>query len=110
MTIKQFSPYEDRVLVKHIKKDESEKTAGGIILDAKQTQVLEAVVVSVGVGFVARDTGIFVKTVSQVGETVLVPKDAGLPVDMLDENGEMQEYRLMREGEILSVLSEKIDL
>ena len=101
---KKFEPLEDRILVKPIKKSEPEKTESGIILDTIKKEIAEGVVVAAGEGYTARDTGLFVPTVLRKGDIVLYGLNAGMPLDVPNEEGGKDECRLMREGDILALI------
>lgn len=104
----KFSPLEDRVLVKPIKQTEEEKTAGGIIVaPTVKKETSEGIVVSVGLGYAARETGVFVPTVLGAGDKVLYGASAGMPIEIPNEDGVKEEYVLMREGDVLMLISKK---
>ena len=106
---KNFQPLEDRILILPIKKTEPEKTASGIIKIENHADTKEGVVVSVGVGYTARDTGVFVQTVLHEGDIVLYGANAGLPIEVPNENGGKDECILLREGDILLLIGRKED-
>lgn len=62
--------------------------------------------VNIGQGFTARDTGAFIPTVLHEGDKVLFGASAGMPLDIPDEDGKNVEHRLLREGDILILISE----
>lgn len=96
-------PLEDRLLVRPIKKTESEKTAAGIITDMKKKEVLEGEVVAIGDGYTARDTGLFIPTLLHKGDIILYGKTAGVPIEIENGNGK-EEVLLMRENEVLLLI------
>jgi co-chaperonin GroES (HSP10) len=100
----KYSPLEDRILIKPIKKTEPETTAGGIITDTIKKEVAEGLVVSAGQGFTARDTGVFVPTWVKKGDMVLYGVHAGMPIDIPNEEGGKDACLLMREGDILMLI------
>jgi len=97
----QFQPTEDRVLIKPIKKTESEKSDGGIILDTVKKEVAEGIVFAVGNGRYAGDTGQFIPNELNEGDTVLYALNAGMNLDIPDETGKKTEMKLLREGDVL---------
>lgn len=105
MTVK-YDPLEDRILILPIKKTEEEKTASGLI-DVSKKETAEGIVVANGAGYTARDTGVFVQTVLAVGDKVLYGIHAGMPLEVPNEKGEKVEHRLMRESDVLCLLSKK---
>lgn len=108
MSTTQFSPLEDRVLIKPIKKSEEEKTSGGIIIaDTVKKEVTEGIVVAVGVGRYAYETGNWIPTVLGVGDKVLYGTNQGLQIEIPNEDGGKDECRLMREGDCLLLVSKK---
>lgn len=100
----KYSCLEDRVLVKEIKKTELEVTDGGIIdPNLVKKPVAEGLVISVGEGCYARDTGVFMPTRLAKGDKVLYGSSQGLPITI--DNGEgKEEVLIMREGDILIVI------
>ncbi len=92
-----FRPLHDRVLVERI--DQSEKTAGGIIIpETAQEKPMEGRVVSAGPGARSEDGTISPLDV-QVGNRVLFGKWSGTEVKM---DGE--ELLIMKESDIMGVL------
>jgi chaperonin GroES len=91
-------PLHDRVLLKRIEEKESIK--GGIIIpDTAKEKPLEAEVISVGPGKIMED-GKRSPMEVKAGERVLIGKYAGTEIKLDDE-----EYVIMREEEILAVLT-----
>lgn len=102
-----YEPLEDRVLIRTIKKSEPEVTDGGIIdPNVKQKPVLKGEVISVGPGYTARDTGVFVTTLLAKGDIVLYGATAGMPIDIQTDSGK-EEVVLMRESDCLLLISKK---
>lgn len=100
-----FSPLEDRILVKPIKKTELEVTDGGIIIpDSSKKEVAEGYVVAAGPGYTARDTGVFVATVLGKGDLVLYGINQGMEIDIDGENGK-ESVRILREGDVILLIS-----
>jgi co-chaperonin GroES (HSP10) len=100
MNLKNFTPHEDRLLVKEIKKTEPEKTEAGIIIDMVKSPVVEAEVLSAGAGKYVGDDGklAFIPTQIAKGDIVLMSAEGGLPITV---NGE--DCRVVRESEIIGV-------
>jgi len=98
-----YSPLEDRVLIKEIKKTEEEKTEAGLISVAKK-EVGEGIVHAVGNGRFATETGVFMENVLRKGDIVLYGIKGGMPLDVEDENGKKVEMRLFRESDILGII------
>lgn len=98
-----YSPMDDRVLVRPIKKTEPEITEAGLIIDMQKKEVMEGEVVESGIGFVARDTGVFVPNTLKKGDIVLCGVNAGQPITIDNGNGK-EEVRVMREGDVIAVI------
>lgn len=103
----KYSPLEDRVLVRVIKKTEPETSESGIILDTMKKEVTEAEVYSVGAGRYAGETGNFIPTVLSAGDIVLIGVNGGMPVDIPTEDGKKEEMKLLREGDVLMLIGRK---
>lgn len=104
----KYNPLEDRVLIRELKKEGSDKTDGGIIIpDSAKKDVSEGEVQAIGVGRYAPETGTFIPTVLHKGDIVLFGKNQGLSLDIPDENGKKEEMRLMREGDVLLLIAKK---
>ena len=92
-------PLRDRILVKRI--DEKEVVKGGIIIpDTAKEKPMEGEVMAVGNGKIL-DNGQLVALEVKVGDRVLIGKYSGTEIK-IDE----QEYLIMREDEVLGILSE----
>lgn len=100
----KYQCLEDRCLIKPIKKEETQVTESGIHLDMKKKEVAEGLVISVGEGYTARETGEFVPTVLRKGDIVLYGVNQGMDIEIPDETGKFQEYRLMREGDVIMLI------
>jgi chaperonin GroES len=95
-----FSSYEcmeDRVLIRPIKAEQNQKTESGIITDQMKRPTEEAIVVAVGVGRYANETGKLMPTVLVPGDKILIAEGYGLEINTPEEKG----LRLLREGDIL---------
>lgn len=108
-----YSPLEDRILVKPIKKTDIEKTDAGIIIpDSAKREVGKGVVVAAGQGRYAPENGAFIPCMLSAGDIVLCGaqdgKLRGLPIDIETENGK-EEVIIMREGDVLMLISKKSD-
>lgn len=102
-----YSPLEDRLLVRVIKKTEPEKTESGIITDMGKKEVTEAEVYAIGIGRYATETGVFMPTALHKGDTVLVGIKSGMPIDIPLEDGTKVEMKLMRESDVLALIKKK---
>jgi chaperonin GroES len=93
-----LKPLQDRVLVKRIEAEE--KTAGGIIIpDTAKEKPQEGEVVAVGPGK-RLDNGSVQEMGLKAGDRILFSKYGGTEVKM-----DGQEYLIMREDDILGVVS-----
>lgn len=91
-------PLQDRIIVKRL--EEEEKTKGGIIIpDAAKEKPMQGEVVAAGKGKVGDDGKVNPLDV-KVGDKILFGKYAGTEVKL---DGE--EYLIMREDDVLGVLS-----
>jgi chaperonin GroES len=91
-------PLHDRVLLKRI--EEKETVKGGIIIpDTAKEKPMEGLVISVGPGKIMEDGKRSLMDV-KAGDRVLFAKYAGTEIKIDDE-----EYVIMREEEILAVLT-----
>ena len=96
----KFRPLHDRVLIERI--DQSEKTAGGIIIpDTAQEKPMEGRVVAAGSGAKSED-GTVTPLDVKVGDRVLFGKWSGTEVKM---DGE--ELLIMKESDIMGVIEGK---
>ena len=111
MVMKKYDCLEDRCLIRPIKEKELKKTEGGIIdPNVKQKPLLKGEVVSIGEGFTARDTGLFVATRLCKKDIVLYGASCGVPIEIDKEDGSgLEEVLVMREGDCVLVISEKSD-
>ena len=95
-----FTPLHDRVLVRRIEGEE--KTKGGLIIpDSAKEKPQEGEVVSVGEGS-RKDSGELIPMSVKAGDRILFGKWSGTEVKL---DGE--EYLIMKESDILGVLSAK---
>ncbi len=95
-----FEPVADKVIVKAT--EASTQTDGGVILpDIAQEDTMQAEVVAVGPGAIMID-GKYCKMQTKPGDIIVYPK---LVAKKLDYNGE--EYLIMKENDILTILKEK---
>ena len=102
-----YSPLEDRCLIRPIKEKELQKTEGGIIdPNVKQKPVSKGEVLSVGIGYTARDTGVFVNTVLAKGDIVLYGTEAGTEIDIETDSGK-ETVRILREGDCILLITKK---
>ena len=93
-----FRPLHDRVLVRRVEADE--KTAGGIIIpDTAKEKPQEGEVVAVG-GGAKSDEGKITPLDVKAGDKILFGKYSGQEIKL-----EGEEYLIMREEEILGVLT-----
>lgn len=106
----KYSPLEDRLLIRPIKQTELQKTEGGIIdPNVKLKPVSKGEVVSVGQGYTARDTGVFVPTVLAKGDLILYGTGAGMEIEIDKEDGTGKEtVIIMREGDCFLLISKKV--
>lgn len=94
--LKSFKPLYDRVLVERVAAET--KTKGGIMLPEKsQGKVLEATVVSAGLGL-RNEKGELVALTVKPGDRVLLPEYGGTKVIVEDK-----EYSIFRESDLLGV-------
>ena len=94
----EFRPLHDRVLIRRIESDE--KTAGGIIIpDTAKEKPQQGKVIAVGKGKVEKDGKVTPLDVKE-GDTVLFGKYSGQEIKI-----EGEEYLIMREEEILGVVT-----
>lgn len=94
----KFRPLHDRVLLRRI--EQSEKTAGGIIIpDSAKEKPMEGEVVAVGSGL-RDETGKLVPLDVKAGDIVLFSKWAGTEVTI-----EGKEYLVMKESDIVGVMA-----
>jgi len=106
-TVKNFfNPLEDRILLRVKKETEPKKTETGLYdLSKKETEM--ATVYAAGIGWYARETGNFVPAYLSAGDVVVIGKGAGLPIDIELPDGSMEEMKLLREGDVLILVSKK---
>ena len=94
----KFRPLHDRVLLRRI--EQSEKTAGGIIIpDTAKEKPMEGEVVAVGSGL-RDEAGKVVPLDVKAGDRVLFSKWAGTEVSI-----EGKDYLVMKESDIVGVIA-----
>jgi chaperonin GroES len=93
-------PLRDRILVKRLEEDE-QRVGGIIIPDTAKEKPQQGKVVAVGTGRVNDDGKVFPLDV-KAGDRILFGKYAGTEIKLGGE-----EYLIVREDEVLSVLEEK---
>ena len=75
----KLKPLADGVLVEVIR---ATKTAGGLVIpDSNQADTMRAKVLAVGAGKPSKDGTTRVPVDCKVGDTVVLPRNAGFPVD-----------------------------
>jgi chaperonin GroES len=95
-----IKPLHDRILVKRL--DEVEDVRGGIVIpETAKEKPQEGEVIAVGDGKVS-DSGQVIKMAVKAGDRILFGKYSGTEVKIKDE-----EYLIMREDEVLGILSGK---
>ena len=98
MSNSKIKPLQDRILVKRLSGEE--KTKGGIIIpDSAKEKPFEGEVIAVGNGKIL-DNGTKQPLEVKPGDKVLFSKYAGTEVKIEDE-----EYSIMREDDILGIIS-----
>jgi len=103
----KFQPLEDRILVKPIKKTETEVTEGGIVIpDTVKKEVAEGIVVAAGPGRYANETGAAIPCMLGKGDHVLYGVNQGLEIEIDGDSGK-ELVRILREGDILLIISKK---
>ena len=94
----KFTPLHDRILVRRV--EEEETTRGGIVIpDTAKDKPQEGVVISAGKGKVNEDGKVRPLDVKE-GDRILFGRYAGTEIKL-----EGEEYLIMREDEVLGVLS-----
>src|SRR5438477_13078973 len=94
----KFTPLHDRILVRRV--EESETTRGGIIIpDSAKDKPQEGEVISVGKGK-SNDEGKVFPLAVKDGDRILFGKYAGTEIKI-----DGQEYVIMREEEVLGILT-----
>lgn len=100
MKEKRYEPLEDRILIEETKKEGIEQTDGGLYKLGEKPEKT-GVVMRVGPGFTARDTGKFIPTVLKMGDGVIFVPNSAIQLDLSLDGGPKKEYWLMREGDVL---------
>lgn len=95
----KFKPNGDRIVIKPNLVEE--KTSSGLLYipDTAKEKPNKGVVVAVGLGRYAEDTGYLIPLNCKVGDTVLYSKYGGVEVSIENEN-----YLIMRDTDILIIL------
>ena len=97
-----FKPLQDNVLIKESKPEE--KSKGGIIIpDAAKEKPQEGEVIAVGPGKRSKKTGENIALDVKVGDMVLYGKWSGNDIKV-----EGEEYRLMKESDIIGILEDEL--
>ena len=94
-----IKPLHDRVLLQRVELDEQKSTGGIIIPDTAKEKPIEGKVVAIGDGARSED-GKITPLVVKPGDRVLFGKYSGTDIKF-----QGQEYLIVRESEILAVLS-----
>jgi chaperonin GroES len=97
----KLKPLHDRILVKRVETQEEEIRGGIVIPDTAKEKPQEGEVVAVGDGKVL-DSGQKVAMSVKAGDRILFGKYAGTEVKLDDE-----EYLILREDEVLGVITAK---
>jgi chaperonin GroES len=98
-----FTPLEDRLLVKPLPQ-ESEKSDSGIILDMVKKEIAKGEVVAIGDGRYAPENGQFIPNRLIKGDIVIYGINQGMEITV-----EKQTYRILRESDVLLVVGKKED-
>jgi len=100
----KYTPLEDRILVRPIKKTELETTDNGIIIpDSVKKEVAEGIVVAAGQGRYAPENGVAIPCIVAKGDMVLYGANQGLEIEIDGEAGK-ETVRILRESDILLVV------
>lgn len=103
LKFKKYMPFANRVLVR--REDPVNVTKGGIIIpEAHQSEVNFGQVVQAGPG-ITLTNGVLRPQAVAVGQTVLLPRYAGVKITLADE----KEYWVYRDDDILGVLEEPVE-
>lgn len=99
----QYSPLEDRLLVRPIQEKEQETTDGGILIPVTvKKETAKGEVVAVGAGRYAGETGVFIPNVLNAGDIVLYGINQGMDLQV-----EKETLRLLRESDVLMLIGRK---
>lgn len=101
---KEFQPLEDRCVILPVKNTEPQTTESGIITDMMKKETREGVVVSIGIGRYAGETGALIPTCLVKGDLVLIGSNGGLPITIQNKEGQNEEAVIMREGDVLCLI------
>lgn len=107
----RYECLEDRCLVRPIKEEGLKKTEGGIIdPNVKPKPSSKGEVLSIGEGYTARDTGVFVQTHLAKGDVVIYGTGAGMEIDIdKEDNSGKETVIIMRESDVMLLVSKKSD-
>jgi chaperonin GroES len=96
----QYTPLEDRILVRPIIKTDIETTKGGIIIpDVIKKEVMEGEVVSVGRGRYAPETGNLIPNYLMPKDIILFGASQGMAITVDNE-----ELKILRESDVLLLI------
>jgi chaperonin GroES len=100
----RLKPVNDKIVVKTKRKDEVEKTSGGIILPDTVTEgeLLQGKVVAASEGMYSA-TGTMIPLVVSEGDTILYSKHAAVSEHTIDG----EDYVLMSVNEVMSVVEDE---
>lgn len=99
-----YSPLENRLLVRPFK-EVDEKTESGLFIPVNvKKDVLKGEVYAAGVGKYAGESGVFLPCALNKGDVVLFGASAGMEIPVETDNGR-EEMRLMREDDVLILIS-----
>jgi chaperonin GroES len=100
----RLKPVNDKIVVKLNKKNEEEKTVGGIILPdtVHDGALIEGEVVAVGEGMYSAN-GTLIPVICDVGDTILYNKNAHKAEHTIDG----EEYIIMSVNEVMSIVEDK---
>ena len=98
-----FRPLHDRVLVERTESEE--KTKSGIIIpDTAKEKPMEGKVLSVGSG-IRREDGTVTPLDVKEGDRILFGKWSGNEIKLKDQDGKDKDYIVMKESDIMGILS-----
>lgn len=68
---------------------------------------MRAEVIAIGQGKYAPESGVLIPTILGCGDIVLIGVNIGLEIDIPTEDGDLVTHKIMREGDILCMISKK---